>query len=219
MRKISVFLAMCMICTLLLGAVAEPAADNVYDATDWSAVPHGEEEASADTVIGYGNAGDIGGWVSVYCKEWNDIIGPVFGSDLSYDADNLNVIEKRADSATVDIDGIIMDVDYDLNVLSMRVNLSNTSRDTYANLARCLAMVAVLCYDTPTDREGMKNMFMDLMETYLDALEFHNSRAHLYPAGGFSDMAIFLKVVKGSAIFYFCTTDGNLYFSTDDLVE
>ena len=205
MRRISVFLVMCMICTLPFGAVAEPA---------------------ADVVTGYGPAGEMAGWVSVYCNEWNDIIGSVFGSDMSYDADNFTIIEKRVDGATMDIDGIIMDVDYDLNVLSMRVNLTDKSRDTYADLSRCLAMVATLSYDLPESRLAMKNRFIALMEEYMKGIEFHNWYADLKSdipsksdSSEYSTEAKFLDTTKGSDVYYFCSVGGNLYFSTDDLVE
>ena len=44
MKKLSIILALCMICTLLFGAVAQ-AAGNEYDATNWGAVSRGEIEA------------------------------------------------------------------------------------------------------------------------------------------------------------------------------
>lgn len=126
---------------------------------------------------------------------------------------------------TADVDGVIFDFvlrDGQMDVLSMRVDINSPDRDSYATLARCLAVTSVAFYDAPQTRTGMKDRFMALMDLYLDGLDHFASMVKMVGDDPYSTFTLMFnedETPKGVPEMYFCKVDSGMYFSTHDLVS
>lgn len=191
MRRISVFLVMCMICTLLFGAIAEPAASDLAD---------------------YGTIEELGGWIGTYCNEWNRIVGRHFNVDMSFNERNMGEIETEEDGVySVDVDGVTFyfyRYGRTFKVVSMRVQIMNNDVETLFTNSRVCGMIAVLCYEPASDWLDMADLFNKIQKQYVDAFgEYVDSRE--------DDYAVTISGPKGAHEFHFYYDGEKDYFSTD----
>lgn len=190
-------LILAMIVALSLGAIAEPA---------------------TELSTGFGTIEDVGGWIATYCNEWNDMFGSVLGTDISFNPSNMSIDSRDDDWIVADIDGITFYMDGDMNVLSMETVISGSKVDPYWILARNLAIICVVYYDPPTDKEQTKDMFIELMGIYMDGLEyFTKSLKYVQDGECYSTPQVFFSENMptqnhGIPTAYFCQMPGGTWF-------
>jgi len=170
--------------------------------------------AHADYMEPVGTAEDLFGRIAVYCNNWQRLVGDTFGFDISYDPDNITMTRSEYASyggimvTSFDCDGIIADVDDDLNVYDLFIPIDSDSKKQYAGIGRVLAVIAANGYDFPDSDDDMTTMFMALFTKYLDALETGENDL---VENGIAFWTV--ETEKKGMEFYFTRIDGKLYFS------
>lgn len=199
MKRFVCFALVCIILALGVGAAAEP--ETVSD-------------------HGYGPVEDVLGRVAVYCNEWDKIIGPSFGSDLSFNQKNISNTSNDFGILSAEIDGITTYMDEDMNVLMMEVIISDSSRDSLWTLARCLAIINAVYYDLPTTQDEMKHRFLDLMDVYMDGLDNFALVAKHFDKDERISMPKYFYLDQHSyndtPVAYYCLIGGTWFFSLMD---
>ena len=102
MKKFLCIAIVIVLCSLSLGASAE-------------FMPMG------DTVIG--SVEDFNQSMYMYCYMWNDRYGSLMDADISYDPAKVEYLDMAEDkeSYSAALDGVIVDLNFGLNVVSARV--------------------------------------------------------------------------------------------------
>lgn len=191
MKKFLCIAIVIVLCSLSLGAFAEPATDDVSQ--------------------GYGSFFEVGGLIGAYCNAWDKTIGKSFGSDMTLDVSNMSIIEQTDDGFTMDVDGIIFETDSDFYISSMRVCVTG-SEDTYRIMSRTCGIIAILCYETPDSASAMTSLFSEIFEKYVDALELCTHFMQLLKKDWESEV---IEGNKGAIMVYFRMIDGNMYFCVE----
>ena len=165
-----------------------------------------------------GTAEQIISQAGVYCNEWQDLIGDAFGYNMSFDEENVSVVQKEHYDVggnkvrTVDFDGIQLDVDDDLTAYAAQIPISTDRKEKYTGTARVFALVSALAYDYPSSEAEMSARYMTLLTEYNDFME--KNAADL--AGG-SFVYWDISTEKGDFEFQFCMEKGRILMLYDKL--
>ena len=176
-------------------------------------------EPATELPVGYGSIEDVGGWIGAYCNEWNRSVGSNFKVDMSFDESKYTLLNSEVTEEgiafTAEIDGVIFDIlmhDDGMEVMSMRVDISNDKVERLYIGSRICAMIAVLCYDTPSDWLDMAELYSTIYTQYAGLFtEYVGSRQ--------DDYSVTVKGTKATHEFYFHYDGTTDYFSTDSLAS
>lgn len=165
-----------------------------------------------------GEAGKIFGRVASYCGEWNRVIGPSVGYDLSFDSGKIEVIQKtHADMAnnqvtTYNMDGILFDADESFTVYSITVPVRSGDQEQYAATARIFALVNTLAYDFPDSPDDMAARYTGLLDQFTTFME---ENREVLAAGDIVSWIIATE--KGEFEFQFIVEEGRLLMLYDQM--
>lgn len=185
-------------------------------------VVDGNELSTIKTATSMGTMEDLFSSVAVYCKHWNQIIGPSFSTDLSFDTDDWT-IEKTTDFDTamagdfyvvINVDGIRAVIDFqEHNVYSLSVPLYNSKYDSYQNLARIAAVICAVAYDFPKSNQEMKERYIDIGKLITDQAD---RLLEELQTGG-REVSFSVQTELGLFKFFICYTSEGVVFSTKSL--
>lgn len=136
-------------------------------------------EALASTVRTdpVGSAEKIFSTLSVYCNQWQELIGKPMGADLSFNPENIKKAEDLHydlgghQVTTFNFDGVYAEVDNDLNVYSVEIRIQEGEQAQYAATSRIFALISALSGDLPSSEAEMKQRYLSLLSEYLSFME------------------------------------------------
>ena len=132
------------------------------------------------SVPALGQAPNVTATISVYCEFWNEKIGKSYSADMTYDTNDFDIVKSMKsgfngdkDLIVMNMDGIIVEMDWDYNAYSFRTNITPPDHDFYWAMSRACGLISAIAYDFPhTDREGI-DRFVSVTTLVTDALEAH----------------------------------------------
>lgn len=125
-----------------------------------------------------GDARDIISAVSVYCNEWQELIGSAFGYDISFNLDNMSKKrDKHFDMGgnvviTYNFDGITAEVAEDSTVYQIQVPIALEGNESHAAMARIFALRNIMMYgDYPESSEKMIERYLVSLTEYTEFMD------------------------------------------------